>query len=273
MENKAEYKFAPLVLWCLAGILLIVTWSMSSYWRPDVQDLGWWFSPLCSEYIGGFWQNIDNSVFFTLNGSLDQQKSTWNLIWAIANYRAFDLLAAVFMCIILGMYARENGDRDEFLRRVGIILGCIVYIVISSQLIKLFLRDIDRDSGTIMYKETALLLGEMYPVIDPKDHSSTSFPGDHAIILIGFTISIFRYAKFKYGISALIVTVVFALPRLVGGAHWFSDIAVGAVFIIMISMSILFHTPLYLILEKWTTAVMSKLPLVDWFAKIMVKSK
>jgi len=270
MENRSDYKIAPLVFWCVAGVLLMVTWSLCSYWRPEVQELSW-HCPFIDSTVGAFWQSIDEAVFFNLNGSLGTEKNSWNLIWAIANYRAFDLLAAVFMLVILLMYGRDGTDKDELIRRVGTIFGCIAYVVISSQLLKLFIRDLDRNSATIIHEKISVLLGDLYPAIDPKVKSKTSFPGDHAIILIGYTVAMFRYGKAKYGVPALVVTLVFALPRLVGGAHWLTDIVVGAGFMIMVGMSIFFYTPLYLVSEKWSAVVMSKLPLVGFFADKIVR--
>jgi len=268
---KSDYKIKSLVFWCVVGVLLFTTWSLCFYWRPADLNLDWWSCPFSDNLIGGFWQSVDEGLFFSLNGSLGAEKNSWNLLWAIANYRGFDMLAAVFMFIILVMYGRAAGEVELFKQRVAIMLGCIVYVVLSSQVMKLFMMPIDRESATIVYKAKSILLGDLYPNIDPKDSSSNSFPGDHAIILIGYTIAMFRYGKLKYGVPAMVVTVVFALPRLVGGAHWLTDIVVGGGFVTMLSMSVFFCTPLYRKFEPWSVAVMNKLPLVDRFAKLIVK--
>ena len=266
MESKSGYKLAPLLFWVLGGILLFVTWSLCDYWRPDDMVVEWWSCPFNEETVCVFWQRIDNAVFFTFNGSLGMEKNTWNLVWAVANNRAFDMLAIVFMFVILLMYGREADDKEELKRRIGIILGCIVYIVISSLIIRLVSIHFDRHSATIVHEKSATLLGNLYPGLDPKDTSQNSFPGDHAIILLGFVVAMFRYGKFKYGVAAAIITLVFTLPRLVGGAHWFTDIAVGSSFVIMISMSLFFYTPLYMHFEKASIRVINSLPLVDAFA-------
>jgi len=272
MNDKPEYKIAPLLFWVIGGLLLFGTWSLCEYWRPgDIQPQ--WWCPFNEQYIGSFWQSIDNAVFFTLNGSLGTERNTWNMIWAVANYRAFDMLAAVFMLVILLIYGRNADDKEELKRRIGIILGCIVYVVISSQLIKLMMIHFDRKSATIIHEKSSIMLGELYPGLDPKDRSQNSFPGDHAIILLGFVVAMFKYGKYKYAVPAAVVTFIFAIPRLVGGAHWFTDIAIGSGFIIMVSMSIFFHTPLYALFEKISVLVINKLPLIDFAASKLVRKQ
>ena len=103
-------------------------------------------------------------------------------------------------------------------------------------------------------------------MMDLKFRYKKPLPGDHAIILPGFVVAMFGYGKFKYGVPAAIITLVFTLPLLVGGAHWFTNIAIGSSFVLMIAMSIFFYTPLYVHLEKCIHLDINNLPLVDTFA-------
>ena len=272
MKTESKYKLAPLVFWCVLGLSIIFTWSLSSYWRTPGEPIGWWYCPFQDEIFGPIWESIDNYIFFSFNGSLGTEKNSWNLMWAIMNYRAFDLFATVFMFGIIIMYAREAEDKDEVMRRIAIMLGAIAYVVISSQILKLFMGSVNRDSGTRLFKHQAILLTDLYPNINCKVKSSSSFPGDHAIILFGFTVAMFKYAKYKYGWASLVVAVFFSLPRLVGGAHWFTDVAVGAGSITMITMSVFFYTPLHLKFEHWSNKIVPKIPFANKIVGVLNKN-
>ena len=53
-----------------------------------------------------------------------------------------------------------------------------------------------------------------------------------------------RYFGKVAGIIGLIITVVFAFPRVMIGAHWFTDIAVGSLTAVLIGAPWVLMTPL-----------------------------
>ncbi len=63
-----------------------------------------------------------------------------------------------------------------------------------------------------------------------------SFPGDHGMMLLIFSAFMLRYFGKTAGIIALIIFVVFAFPRVMIGAHWFTDIVVGSLTVILIGL-------------------------------------
>jgi len=69
-------------------------------------------------------------------------------------------------------------------------------------------------------------LTELVPWINAKDASSRSFPGDHATVLLLFSIFIHAFCGRRYAWIYILV-IIFSLPRLVSGAHWFTDVMIG----------------------------------------------
>ncbi|KJT24215.1 phosphatase PAP2 family protein, partial [Salmonella enterica] len=80
--------------------------------------------------------------------------------------------------------------------------------------------------------------------IPTKDASKDSFPGDHGMMLLIFSAFMLRYFGKTAGIIALIIFVVFAFPRVMIGAHWFTDIVVGSLTVILIGLPWWLMTPL-----------------------------
>lgn len=53
-----------------------------------------------------------------------------------------------------------------------------------------------------------------------------------------------RYFGRKAFIVGLIILGVFALPRVMAGAHWFTDISIGSLSVVLVGMSWCLLTPL-----------------------------
>ncbi len=62
----------------------------------------------------------------------------------------------------------------------------------------------------------------------------TASLGDHGMMLLIFASFMWRYFGRRALGVALIIFVVFAFPRVMIGAHWFSDIAVGSLTAVLI---------------------------------------
>ncbi|MEI8554316.1 Kdo(2)-lipid A phosphotransferase, partial [Escherichia coli] len=80
--------------------------------------------------------------------------------------------------------------------------------------------------------------------VPTKDASRDSFPGDHAMKLLIFSAFMCRYFGKVAGLIPLIIFVVFAFPRVMIGAHWFTDIIVGSMTVILIGLRWVLLTPL-----------------------------
>ena len=92
-------------------------------------------------------------------------------------------------------------------------------------------------------KHDVRLFGKLSRYETAKDWSKSCFPGDHGMCLIIFCVYMLRYFGFKSFLAGLLITVLFSLPRVMSGAHWISDIAVGAVTVNLVVLSWILLTP------------------------------
>jgi membrane-associated phospholipid phosphatase len=201
--------------------------------------LSWLYPP-----IREYWDAADRAVFFFLNGSI-ATPSTWSAMWALLNSRVMDLAPLILLLPFLLV-------PDLLIKRDQRIHACFHLLILL--LILLVIRTIFEDAvealkwrgkSPSLTLQPVYLLSEMYPSLDPKDMSKGSFPGDHAGVLMAVACFLLLH---RMNALALIVTIIFIMPRMVSGAHWFSDVAVGGVFIASMTMALGFFTALP---RKW----------------------
>lgn len=63
------------------------------------------------------------------------------------------------------------------------------------------------------------------------------------MMLMVFTVFMLRYLGKRAFAIALLITVIFSMPRLMIGAHWFTDIMVGSLSVVLVGASWLLMTP------------------------------
>jgi len=190
--------------------------------------------------------DLDTRAFWAMNNSLNWNKS-WQTLWAIANNRAFDLVAALSIVLIFAHQALWR-DRQNLNRYMAIGMMMILAVGLVMQFGKMI--PIERPSATADFPE-ALRLSQLVPDIVTKDISGDSFPGDHGLVLLlaaGFAVF---YLPLTHGLLALCFMVIMTLPRLMSGAHWLTDEIVGATSLGVIALSWLFATPLHRIVLEW----------------------
>jgi membrane-associated phospholipid phosphatase len=74
---------------------------------------------------------------------------------------------------------------------------------------------------------------------------SPASPGDHATTLLLFTVMYTFFAGRKLGTYAALYAIFRILPRLIVGAHWFSDIVVGSGCLVLFFLSWALCTPFH----------------------------
>jgi membrane-associated phospholipid phosphatase len=225
---QRESNWHPIALLCanLVAIVLFASWLL--------------------EPTRSLWLALDESFFWATNRSLAEGE-LWRQIWAVANHRAFDLVAALSMLSLYGHYAllRQREHLTHYIA-IGLLLTiAIILIVQGSKLIP-----IDRPSATMVYPE-ALRLSKLVPYIATKDIASDTFPGDHGLVLLLFAGFILYNMPRTYGVIALLFAVIFTLPRLMSGAHWLSDELVGAIGVGSLALGWIFATPLHDRVVDW----------------------
>ncbi|MBN3122858.1 phosphatase PAP2 family protein [Pectobacterium brasiliense] len=184
-----------------------------------------------------FWLTLDSHIFFYFNRLLVDSPTFLHLV-AITNNRAFDGCALVAMGLLyLSFYLKATSTE----RRRLLILGFIMLLtaVVLNQAGHLL--PVQHASPTIYFSDVnrvSDLTG-----IPTKDASSDSFPGDHGMMLMIFAAFMLRYftrAAFAIGLA---IMVIFSLPRIMIGAHWFTDIAVGSLSVVLVGLSWWLLTP------------------------------
>jgi membrane-associated phospholipid phosphatase len=196
-------------------------------------------------WTGQVWRAIDTLFFNIANGSL-RDHPTWQLFWAIANHKIADWIEDIAFLGFWVAYIRTI-PRGQRLRGLAELLFSILLIGATIFFInKSLFREslvIPRASPTLVI-DSAVWLSKEIPWMEIKDFSPTSFPGDHGTTAILFAATLSRYANRRISIYAWIYSIFLCLPRLMTGAHWLSDLAVGGAGIALLSLSIAYYTPL-----------------------------
>ncbi len=225
---NTEPRWRPLLLLTgnLIALLLFASWLL--------------------EPTRSLWLALDEQVFWAANHSLAEGE-LWQKTWAIANNRAFDLVAAAAMILLYAHFVFFR-DRENLTRYIAIGVLMTISILVIVKTGKWI--PIERPSGTFIYPE-ALRLSDLLPHINPKDASDDSFPGDHGLVLLICAGFIAFYLPRTYAAFALLFTVIFTVPRLMSGAHWLTDELVGAIGWGSLGLSWILATPLQGIAVGW----------------------
>lgn len=170
----------------------------------------------------GPWARWDLAIFHTVNAWLGES-AHWADLVAITNNRLFDLVVLGCMGIILArsFFARDLAGRRQLVAMgIVMLLSAVVINQLGHQL------PVARPSPTLMVSD-ALRVTHLSE-IPTKDSSGDSFPGDHALFLMIFAGFALRYLPRWAGSTALLMVPLFSAPRILAGAHWFTDVYVGA---------------------------------------------
>ncbi len=136
-----------------------------------------------------------------------------------------------------------TGKRRLFMMGVVMLISAVIINQIGHQI------PVSRPSPTLTF-ENVNRVGEMTSW-HTKDASKDSFPGDHGLMLLIFSSFILRYVSRRAFFIAILIMITFALPRIMAGAHWFTDIAVGSLSLTLVGMSWVLLTPLSDIMAAW----------------------
>lgn len=193
----------------------------------------------------GFWLDIDKSVFYYFNNKIGQSEAWVNVI-GVSNNRGFDGVALLAMGLVYYSYYRgATAERKRQLLIIGFIM--LLSAVGLNQLGRMI--PVERPSPTLTF-DNIYRLTELAS-FKTKDSSGDSFPGDHGLMLMIFTAFVWRFLSWKAGLWGCLLVVVFSAPRYMAGAHWWSDIYVGALAVVSAGMAWLMHTGFYDWLIGW----------------------
>lgn len=165
----------------------------------------------------GFWFTLDKSIFYYFNEQL-QPESSFTYFVGLTNVRHFDIISLMAMLALYGYYYSKQdhlGKRKMWF--IGVTM--LFFAVILNQ----------RVSKMLVFKT--------------KDYSGDSFPGDHGLMLMIYAGFMLRYFGKKAFAVSCIILIIFMLPRIMAGAHWFTDIVVGSLSISLVGLSWVLLTP------------------------------
>ena len=187
----------------------------------------------------GFWSPLDANIFHFFNQKLVESRAFLWLV-AITNNRAFDGCALLAMgCLMLSYWLKAPTAGRRQIAIMGLVM--LLAAVIINQLAQ-HLMPVQRASPSLFFSDITRVSDVVnFPT---KDASKDSFPGDHGMMLLIFASFMWRYFGRRALGVALIIFVVFAFPRVMIGAHWFSDIAVGSLTAVLIGAPWVLMTPL-----------------------------
>ena len=220
-KKRVMKKLLLILTLNLLGVLLFFTW-----FHADVNS---------------FWPVVDKNVFFTFNQLLGENEAFRYLV-AFTNLRFFDVFGFLAMALLfLFQFLKHDKDYRRWMICMGITM--LLTAVIAKQFAMTL--DFDRPSPTLHFSalgDNVLFVSKLtdWPA---KDWSKSCFPGDHGMCLIIFCVYMLRYFGVKSFLAGLMITVLFSMPRVMSGAHWVSDIAVGAVTVNLLVLSWILITP------------------------------
>jgi membrane-associated phospholipid phosphatase len=201
--------------------------------------LSWFVEPTRS-----IWLALDEHFFWATNDTLARGRP-WQVLWAVANFRAVDLLAALSMVGLYAHYVLRRG-RDQLVRFVAAGLMLTSLLVVAKRFADA-LSVVHRRSPTLIHTN-AHRLSEIVPWISAKDSAVDSFPGDHCMVLLICAGVITFYLPRAWAAGAWVVAVAFTAPRLMSGAHWLSDNLVGSLAIAVFLLTWVLATPLHMVI-------------------------
>lgn len=196
------------------------------------------------------WRQLDSAIFFSLNGSL-ADGGQWAWIWAWANTRYKDMLLALVMLAFL-IFPGMGFQRSQLQQALVGFLALMLIMLPIRYFFYEFSKDLDLSGPSpSITLAPAYLLTELFPGISAKDASSRSFPGDHATVLLLWAAYLLMNKRCVGSYLATALAALMILPRLVGGAHWFSDVAVGGFAVALPVLAWAFYSPLVYQLTRW----------------------
>ena len=199
-DRPEDWHPTAFVIGSVAGIALLVSWFV--------------------EPSRSIWLALDDRFFWATNDTLVWSR-WWQVLWAAANFRAADLVAASFMVGLYALYVFRRG-KDEFIRWFANGLMLTGLFVVAKRFADA-LSVVHRRSPTLVYDD-AHRLTELVPWISAKDAAVDSFPGDHCMVLLLCAGVISFYLPRAWAAGAWVIAVLFTVPRMMSGAHWLTDV-------------------------------------------------
>ncbi|WP_110674861.1 phosphatase PAP2 family protein [Salinicola sp. RZ23] len=218
--TRPRLDLKRIVAFNVTGLLLLLSWA----WPHDV-----------------LWSDLDDRIFWFFNALITPEPNWWDDTLAILNHRAFDMISLAIMGLLF-LWAMLRDPHPERLTRW---IGIGVTMVLTAGVLALFTTkgiSYGHPSPTRFFAN-AMRLTDVVS-IPTKDSASNSFPGDHGLMLMVFAGFMLRFAARRIALLSMAFVVLLSAPRIMVGAHWFSDVYMGALSIALIALPWVLCTPL-----------------------------
>ncbi|ART62498.1 phosphatase PAP2 family protein [Kushneria marisflavi] len=212
-------NFRRILLYNLLGVALVTTW-----WLPQFL----------------VWSSVDDAIFWFFNQFITTDYPTWTGILAALNTRAFD--RTMFVLLVVMLYIAMKRDPQGSWLKWGAI-GLVMTVT------ALILQDLVHHVMTYKHASPTAMLDHVNRLseltrLPAKDTASSSFPSDHGLMAMIFAAFMWRFADRLVAWSATMLVMLVCAPRIMVGAHWVSDVSVGALSIALITLPWVLCTPL-----------------------------
>ncbi|PMR74306.1 phosphatase PAP2 family protein [Billgrantia endophytica] len=235
LQTEPTFALGRILLFNLLGVALILSWI-----SPGLL----------------FWTELDDAVFFATNAWLSEENTAWVLFVAASNNRLFDVFSfLILLAIYLWAISHDPEPHHRMLRWGGIGITMLLAAVFIAQGVRMVVS-YNHPSPTLVY-ENVNLITQMVG-FSTKDSSGSSFPGDHGVNLFLFTAFMWRFAGHKVMLVSALIAIILSAPRILSGAHWFSDVYFAALAINLVVAPWILLTPLAPLLSRAFTAGMIK---------------
>jgi len=224
---QATWRWPALLGLNLLAVLVLLSWQL-----PATRTL---------------WDGANLWLFQLLNGSLNHNP-LWDWFWALTSIRLCDILVGALLLTLLIHPRWVFAERElrpallHFLALLAVLL--VVRVLFTKVAVALGWQH----ASPSVQVAGSIHLSDHFPglerVFELKDRSSRSFPGDHASVLMLWGLFMACFSRGWKLAASLAIVALFMLPRLVTGAHWLVDVAVGGLFIALVSFAWGYCTPL-----------------------------
>ncbi|MDH4573907.1 PA-phosphatase [Salinicola acroporae] len=221
----------------LAGLVLLLSWALPH---------------------GLPWTDLDDRIFWAFNQWITPENGLWNDTLALLNTRFFDAASFGVMGVLFAVAMRRDPRPDRVRRWFGIgvtmLLTAGVIAVVTNKAITY-----GHPSPTRFFAHAAHLTDIVS--IPTKDSASNSFPGDHGLMLMIFAGFMLRFADRRTAGWSVAFVMLLSAPRIMVGAHWFSDVYMGALSIALLALPWVLCTPVATTVTTLVQRGLSRLPL------------
>lgn len=233
-------------------------------WGISLVLMGSWLLP----WTRAYWDSLDVATFLRLNGSL-KSSPEWQRTMAFVNSGMFDKIGVVcflLLALAFGLFCAPEYRAARISRLLAFGLFFVVFWTLLT-LALVYVIPIDRLSPSLDPRTShhTINLRVLVPDLKCKIDSTDCFPGDHALGSTAMLFYLVSRRAWGWATATFALTVFFCTPRLIGGAHWISDILVGGVsfslFALGLYRALPFRAPVVRVFERLAGAILSRLRL------------